>query len=395
MRYRAKILTAAMTVDSTEFDAVSEEEARRFVEASGSKVLGLETLDRSGLSNFRSRKKFNLAVFNQQLSTLLDAGQPVVDAIEILGRNDRHGQHRGIYDTLLDGLRQGRQLSEAMSALPSVFPALYVAMVRSSETTGTVRAAIQRFMHYQRQVDEIRGKLISAAIYPAILITVGFVVIAFLMLYVVPRFSEVFEDIAARQQASAGFVQLWGGFVRNHALVAWSAFIGIIVASVAGIVHPKTRAKVFQKFIQLPAIGEKVWLLQLARMYRTLGMLLKSGVSMLAAMRMTEGALATGFRDNLQRAIGLVSEGKPLSIVMMECGLSTDLAQRLLVAGESSGNLDEMMEKIADFYDQEMSTWIDTAGRLVEPILMVGIGLVIGAVVLMLYTPIFDLANAV
>jgi general secretion pathway protein F len=124
-------------------------------------------------------------------------------------------------------------------------------------------------------------------------------------------------------------------------------------------------------------------------------MLLRSGVSVLAAMCMTQASLPTAMQADLQLAIQSVSEGKTISSVLSDCGLSTEIAQRLLVAGESSGNLDEMMERIADFYDLETSTWIDTAGRLIEPILMVGIGLVIGAIVLMLYSPIFDLANIV
>jgi len=395
MRFRAKVLTPAMTVEQTELDAASVEEARRVVESSGGRLLSLETL-RSGLLTRQSGTKgFNLAVFNQQLFSLLEAGQPVVDAIEILGHNDKRGRHRAIYDTLLDGLRQGKQLSEAMSSLPSVFPPLYVAMVRSSETTGTVRASIQRFMHYQKQVDEIRGKLVAAAIYPAILIFVGFIVIAFLMLYIVPRFSAVFDDVATRQHASAGFIQIWGGFVRNHTMLAWSGFFAFLMAVMAVFTHPKTRGALYGKVLDLPWIGEKVWLLQLARLYRTLGMLLKSGVSVLSAMKMTEESLSLAMRQGMQTAIASVSEGKSLSKVLPACGLSTEVAQRLLVAGESSGNLDEMMQRIADFYDQEMATWIDTAGRLVEPILMVGIGLVIGAVVLMLYMPIFDLANVV
>lgn len=130
-------------------------------------------------------------------------------------------------------------------------------------------------------------------------------------------------------------------------------------------------------------------------MYRTLSMLLRSGVSVLAAMKMTAGSLPLAMQADIRTATLSVSEGKSMSVVLTECGLSTEVSQRLLVAGESSGNLDEMMERIADFYDQEMATWIDTAGRLIEPILMVGIGLVIGAIVLMLYSPIFDLANAV
>jgi general secretion pathway protein F len=138
-----------------------------------------------------------------------------------------------------------------------------------------------------------------------------------------------------------------------------------------------------------------MWILQLARLYRTLGMLLKSGVSVIGAMRMTQESLPLTMREDLVAAVKAVSEGTAISVVMHDCNLSTEVAQRLLVAGESSGNLDDMMERIADFYDQETAIWIDTAGRLIEPILMMVIGLIIGGIVLMLYAPIFDLANIV
>ncbi len=393
MLFRAKVLNAAMQVELVEVDATTAEEARRFVESAGVRVLDLR-LARKGWSSAPRQKPFSLGIFNQQLHSLLDAGQTVVDAIDVLGRNDRRGKHRAIYDALLQSLQNGNQLSHAMAGLPSVFPPLYVAMVRASETTGTVRAAIRRFMLYQRQVDEIRGKLAAAATYPAILLGVGFVVIAFLMLYVLPRFSAVYDDTGSIND-TVGFVQMWGTFVRENTVLAWSGVLLTGAALVGLIMHPGTRNAAYRRLLATPWIGERMWILQLARLYRTLGMLLKSGVSVIGAMRMTQESLPLTMRDDLAKAVKLVSEGTAISVVMHDCNLSTEVAQRLLVAGESSGNLDDMMERIADFYDQETATWIDTAGRLIEPILMMVIGLIIGGIVLMLYAPIFDLASIV
>ena len=394
MQFQAKVLNGAMGVELIDIEAGSEEEARRVVASSGARILNVQAV-RNSMARQSGQKAFNLSVFNQQLHSLLDAGQTVVDAIEVLGRNDRRGRHRAIYDTLLRSLQQGNQLSDAMSALPSVFPALYVAMVRASETTGTVRAAIRRYMQYQRQVDEIRGKLKAAATYPAILLSVGFLVISFLMLYVLPRFSEVYDDAGTSNRNAPGFVQMWGTFVRHHTLLAWSGLFLLIAAVTVLVLHPAVRRAAYRKILTLPWVGERVALLQLARLYRTLGMLLNSGVSVLAAMRMTQASLPEAMQADLTAAIQAVSEGRSMSVVMHEFHLSTEIAQRLLLAGESSGNLDEMMERIADFYDQETATWIDAAGRLIEPVLMLAIGLVIGAIVLMLYSPIFDLANIV
>jgi general secretion pathway protein F len=391
MRFRAKVLNAAMGVELVEVDAIDAIEALRVVESSGVQVLDLRVA-RIGLSPRARQKPFNLAIFNEQLHSLLAAGQTVVDAIDILGHNDRRGKHRAIYDTLLQSLKSGNQMSAAMAALPSVFPVLYVAMVRASETTGSIQAAVQRFMAYQRQIGAIRSKLAAAATYPAILLAVGYVVISFLMLYVLPRFSAVYEDA---EKNADGFVRLWGTFVRDHTLLAWSGVLLIGVGMLFVVLHPATRRGAFRRLLAMPWIGERMWILQLARLYRTLGMLLKSGVSVLHAMRMTQASLPVAMQGDLTLAVRLVSEGRALSSVMSECKLSTEVAERLLLAGEASGNLDDMMERIADFYDQETAHWIDTASRLIEPVLMIVIGLVIGAIVLMLYSPIFELANIV
>jgi general secretion pathway protein F len=394
MQFKVKLLTQAMSVEEQVIEAADLQEVRRMVSAGGGKLLSA-TSQRQGLRASSGRKSFNLTIFNQQLLSLLDAGQPVVDALEILGHNDVRDGNRHIYETLLEGLRNGRQLSDSMKALPSVFPPLYVAMVRSSETTGTIRTSLRRFMQYQKQVDEIRGKLMAAAIYPAVLMSVGFVVVAFLMLYVVPRFSAVFEDAGPGRQVSGGFVQMWGGFVRNNPVLAWSgaALVGIAVLSL--FKSRQMRARAMQQVVAIPAIGRRVRVFQLGRLYRTLSMLLRSGISMLNAMRMTADALPANMGQPMASAMESVSQGHAISRAMAAAGLGTEVANRLLVAGEASGNLDEMMERIADFYDQETSSWIDTAGKLIEPALMIGIGLVIGAVVLMLYMPIFDLTNVI
>lgn len=391
MRFRAKVMDGAMAITDVDVDAASEAEARKLIATTGGKLIDLKQVS----SSLSRPSKFNLAVFNQQLYSLLEAGQTVVDAIDMLGKNDRHGRNRALYDALLRELKDGNQLSHAMETLPSVFPPLYVAMVRSSETTGTVRASIERYMQYQKQVDDIRRKLAAAATYPAILLSVGFLVISFLMLYVLPTFSEVYDDAGTMKRGAAGFVQAWGKFVRENEVLAWGSLIAVIVLTLVAVLHPSVRSFAYRKLLTMPFIGERIWVLQLARLYRTLGMLLHSGVSVLVAMRMTRASLPVAMHGNLDKAIRMVSEGVAMSSVMQQCGLSTEVAVRLLGAGESSGNLDEMMGRVADFYDQETAIWIDAAGRLIEPALMLGIGLVVGVIVLLLYSPIFDLANIV
>jgi general secretion pathway protein F len=215
------------------------------------------------------------------------------------------------------------------------------------------------------------------------------------MLYVLPRFSAVYDNAGQGRHGDMGFVQMWGGFVRQNTAAAWLAVAAIGAGVTVTVLHAGLRAALLRRVLALPWIGERVAVLQLARLYRTLGMLLRSGVSVMGALRMTRDSMPQTMHGNLDLALKAVSEGHALSRVMNEHQLSTEIAQRLLLAGESSGNLDEMMERIADFYDEESADWIDRAGRLVEPILMLAIGAVVGAIVLMLYSPIFDMANIV
>lgn len=391
MQFQVKVLTLTRIVEDVTIEASSEAEARQLVSNTGGRVIDL----RVSSSLIKRPQDFNLAVFNQQMFSLLAAGQTVVDALDILGKNDSRAGTRAVYDVLARELRAGKQLSDAMANLPSVFPALYVAMVRSSETTGTVRVSIERYMQYQKQVDDIRRKLAAASTYPAILLGVGSLVIIFLMLYVLPRFATVYEDTGTLGGDSGGFVRWWGGFVQENGWTAWSLVLGAFSSVVIMLLHPATRSTLYRRLLTVPWIGQRIQVLQLARLYRTQGMLLRGGISVLAAMRMTRASMPSVLQPSMDNACRLVSEGTSMSRAMKESGLSTEVAVRLLVAGESSGNLDEMMGRIADFYDQETAHWIDRASRLIEPILMLGIGLIVGAIVLLLYSPIFDLANMV
>jgi general secretion pathway protein F len=393
MRFQAKVLGPSGVVEQTALEATSRAEAELRLRETGVRVISLAQVE-EGLDLKFGGQAFQLDVFNQQLASLLEAGQSIVDAIDILQHNDSTSQDQRVYQALLQALKQGRQLSDAMAQQSTVFPALYVAMVRASETTGSVRVAIQRFIQYRVQVALIRGKLIAASVYPAILVTVGMLVIAFLMLYVVPRFSLAFDDVKNKAEV-AGFVYVWGSFVRTHTIMAWSAFGTLLASMIAMIVHPSARRQGLSLLLRIPAVGRRIRVFQLARLYRTLGLLLRSGLPLTHALRMTRESMPSYYMASIDAAHAEVQEGHPLSRALGRQHLATEVASRLLVAGESSGNLDEMLERVADFHDQEVASWVDMIGRIIEPALMVGIGLVIGVVVLLLYMPIFELANSV
>jgi general secretion pathway protein F len=340
------------------------------------------------------RDRFPVLLFSQELLVLLGAGLPLVEAIETLAQNERHGDFRTVLERIAATLRQGRPFSAALERHPNAFTPLYVATVRTSEKTGDIGPALTRFIAYQQQVDAIRKRIVNASIYPALLIAVGGLVTLFLLMYVVPRFSRIYEERSADLPFVSKILLLWGQAVEGRGAVVGGVMIGIGVALWYTLRQPAVRALIERALWRLPAIGEKLKIYQLARFYRTIGMLLKGGTPLVAALEMGAELLRAALRERLSAASRAISEGHPVSESMDRNALTTPVAMRLLSVGEQSGNMGEMMDRIAVFHDEEISRWVDWFTRLFEPILMAVIGIVIGVIVILMYMPIFELAGS-
>lgn len=393
MNLELKAYKAPQGVVRLRYDATDAAEARRRAEAEGYQVLSVST---RSLPSFRRRPRFPLVLFSQELLALLQAGLPLLEAIDTLAQKEQQLQAREIYRDLTRMLREGRPLSQAMETHAGVFPALYVATVRASEKTGDLQEALERYLAYHGQLDAVRRKLVSAAIYPALLIAVGGLVILFLLTYVVPRFSKVYEDLGNGLPLLTRLLMSWGQFFEAYRggviLAALLALVGVVWA----LTRPGTRAALEQRLWRIPAAGERLRLYQLARLYRTLGMLLRGGIPLVTALGMTGGLLSQpGMRGHLAAARQRISEGQPVSESLLQEQLTTEVAYRMLRVGERSGNLGEMAERIARFYDEDMARWADWFTRLFEPLLMIFIGSMIGGIVLLLYLPVFELAGSI
>lgn len=375
------------------YDAADVSDAIHKAEAHGYKVLSSKAV--FSWHKFGRRYRFPLALFSQELLSLLEAGLSLLESIETLAEKEQHSKALRIYRELAKLLREGRTLSDALENFSDVFPPLYVATVRASERTGDLKEALSRYLAYQAQVETIRKKITSAAIYPSLLLIVGGVVITFLLGYVVPRFSHVYEDMGNNLPVMSQILLAWGRIVEANGMAILFGLIGVLIAIVYWLGRSDTRQWLLQTLWRVPAIGRRMHVYQLARLYRTLGMLLKAGIPLVTAMSMVPGLLEVSLRDNLRRASAAIKEGQPISDSLSNNGLTTEVALRMLRVGERSGNLAEMMERIAGFYDEDMARWVDWFTRLFEPLLMVFIGLVIGVIVLLMYFPIFELAGAI
>jgi general secretion pathway protein F len=395
MRYHVKALRDPDGVVSLTFEAADAMDADRQARAGGYSVLSLKRAESWRLDMLRRGQRFPLALFNQELLALLGAGLNLVEAIEGLAEKEAHRPTRAVLEQLCERLKQGRTLSQSMQELPHAFPALYVSTVRATERTGDLPDALNRYVAYQSQLELVRKKVISASIYPALLIVVGTLVLLFLLGYVVPKFSLVYEDIKGNIPVLSRLLLQVGKQIEAHGLI-----VAIAVFATAGVLArlaatPAVRRWIGERLWQIPAIGARMRLYQLARFYRTIGMLLRGGTPIVTALDLTPGLLAPALRPNLERAREAIREGQQISEAMSRHGLTTPVALRMLRVGERSGRMDEMMERVASFLDEDIARWVEWFTRLFEPLLMAAIGLVIGAIVVLMYLPVFDLAGSI
>lgn len=392
VQFRVKAHDPSTGVLSYGVDALDEADARRQVSAAGRQVISVARAWKRGAGR---TTRIPLVAFSQELVALLEAGLTLVEAIDTLTEKEAAAGARRALEQIRARLFEGRTLSAAFEELPQCFPPLYIATIRASERTGSIREALVRYVAYQRQIDLLRGKLVSASIYPFVLCGAGLLVTLFLLGYVVPRFSSIYEDLGSDLPLASRMLMQWGQALQNHGAGALVVLliVGFGIARIAS--RPDVRAALGRKFARLPMIGRQMHIYQLARLYRTVGMLLRGGMPAVTSFDMSAGLLSPALRPALARATQAVREGQSLTNSMEHFGLTTPVATRMLRVGERGGNMGEMMERIATFYDEELARMVDVVTRLIEPALMTAVGLIIGVIVVLMYFPIFELAGSI
>ena len=393
MEFRVKALDREQAVLAQQVDAIDETDARRQLGLLGLRVISLTPVRQGKL--FKREAKIPLVIFSQELVSLLDAGLSLVESIEALTEKELSPAVRRPLEQILGRLYEGQTLGAALAEHPTTFPYLYVATVRASERTGSLREALTRFITYQQQIDALRKTLINASIYPTVLLGAGILVTLFLMGYVVPRFSSIYEQLGSDLPLASRLLLQWGQMLEAHTMAVLSVGGTAAAALGYGLTRAKTRALIGSWFTKVPAIGRQLRLYQLARLYRTVGMLLRSGMPAVTAMTMSSGLLSETLRPAFAKATQSVREGQSIANAMELQELTTPVAARMLRVGERSGNMGEMTERIAAFYDEEIGRWVAIVTRLIEPLFMTIIGLLIGVIVVLMYFPIFQLAGSV
>lgn len=390
MRFELKAIGPGGGVEAIDFQAPDQGTAVRQLEGRGYTVLSVRAKRSFGLWS-GGGERFPVVLFSQELRVLLNAGLPLVEAIDTLAQKERREDSRALLERLSLVLREGQTLSAALQEFPQAFSPLYVATVRASEKTSDLSPALARYVAYAVQLEAIRKRVVNASIYPLLLIAVGGLVSLFLLLYVVPRFGNIYADRGGDLPLFSRLLLGFGQAVNAHGALVLGALAALLGAAV--YLWKAYRTRLGDALWRLPAIGERLKVYQLARFYRTIGMLLRGGMPLVAALDMGAELLHPLLRERLVAASRAISEGRNVSLSMDANGLTTPVALRMLAVGEKSGNMGEMLEQIAAFHDEELARWVDWFTRLFEPVLMALIGLAIGVIVILMYMPIFELAG--
>ncbi|MDP9108891.1 MAG: type II secretion system F family protein [Pseudomonadota bacterium] len=395
MQFAVRALSPDHLISPLTIEARDEADARAQVTARGlfpASVSPVEKDWRRGSVGGPAR--LLLVLFSQELLALLNAGLSIVEALEALLEKDAHGGSANVLNRLLLGLREGKRFSAVLAEQSEVFPPLYIGIVKAAEGTSDLPRSLTRYIDYQQRIDLVRGKLISAAIYPMILLAVGGSVSLFLIGYVVPRFAEVYQGTGRALPWLSQLMLDWGNFAGHHTALLLGAILASITALVVLGRHLSGGGGLSALLGRLPGVGERIRIYALSRLYLTLGMLLEGGIPIVPAMQTVRDMVSPQIKLALQNATLAIESGTPLSSAFEANRLTTPISLRMLRVGERSGEMGAMLTQSAAFYDGEISRWIDRFTRIFEPLLMAAIGVVVGGIVILLYMPIFDLAGS-
>jgi len=383
--------TGPMTI---KLEAATREEAIGAARQQGLDVIAVRRHGRWPILQRRARG-LDLLLFSQQLQSLLGAGLSLIEALAALARNEAAAERSQRIAAIIVHLREGKSFSQALREFPGTFPPLFLALAAASEQTGDLGSALARFIAYRQQMDILRKRVVTASIYPALLLGVGGLIVLFLMLYVVPRFARIYDDFGHDLPFMSRLLMAWGDLIQAHGL----QFLPAIVLGVVAFVFQMRRKGGWRRLLEIAMtigpVRKRVQAYTLARFYRTMGLLEQGGIPLVSALGLAGELLSQDMRLGLYGVLHDLRAGAAFSETMERHGLAPPVASELLKVGEKAGDIGAKMIRIADFYDEDMARWIAWFIPLFEPLLMLTIGLFIAFIVVLLYLPIFELAGSI
>lgn len=389
-----KVLDGTIELESEAAVAAALKQKRMEI-ISLSPVAGLELLWLNITKKKPNVSTKDIVVFSRQFSTMINAGLPILQGLTIVAEQAENKDFRVLMAKVRDDISNGIPLSEALSRHPKVFSTLYVNMVRAGEQGGILDIIFERLSEYMEKAEGVTRKVKSAMMYPAVVISIAFLVVIFLMIKVVPTFAEVFQSFGAELPLPTRIVLNTSNFLVSPKAV-FLVFFGVAIF-VAFNLYRRTKSGAFQVdkiILKLPAFGLLVRKAAVAKFARTFGTLIKSGVPIMDALETvakTSGNLVV--EKALNDARDSVRSGKTLTQPLKESNIFPPMVTQMINVGEETGALDAMLSKVADFYEEEVDAAVEGITTIIEPILIVFLGVTLGFIVVAMFMPMFELGN--
>ena len=399
MEFRCRLGTTSGEIIEGNYVAQSEAALRRELEDKGLHVLSLKP--RLGAFSFSAGKKRKITrheflVFNQELATLLKAGMPLVQSLDILRARMTNPTLKSVLDDVWEKVRGGTALSDAFAHHGDLFPNVYTASLMAGERSGNLDSVLRRFVAYSKTVDTVRTKTISAMIYPVILIVLAMVLVSIIVVKVVPTFADFYTSFDSELPLSTQIIVAISDFVRAQLWLIAVVIVGGGAAFMAWFKQPGRRVELDRFLLKLPLVGASFHKFSTSQMARTLATLLGGGIPLVNSLEIT--AKAAG-NQHMGRELEIVAtkvrEGQSFAGTLLERQVVPDVAIKMIEVGESTGALTEMLNSLADFYDEEIETEVARFVTIIEPAMLVFMGVVIAGIVLALYLPLFQLTSVI
>ena len=401
MKFRCRIGTETGEILEEIHLADNESQLRRRLEGKGLAILSLRGQRfLAGLQNnnwIRKRiPKKEFLIFNQELATLLKAGIPLVQSLEILRQHVTNDTLKVLLDTVYEKVKSGINLSDAFTKEESLVSPVYSASLMAGERSGSLDSVICRYVSYEKMVQTVKQRTISALIYPMILIFLMSVLVGIIVLQVVPAFSNFYNAFDQQLPSSTrAIVSLSDFFIKNFSVITIGLLSTLLTAWIL-LKSSNQRIKLDRALIQLPLIGQTLWKFSTSQLARTLSTLLGGGIPLVSAIEISSESVQNKYlAKQLSVVRDQVSEGKSFSSSLLTHRVFPDVGVKMVKVGESTGALQEMLNSLADVYDEEIEGEVSRFISLIEPVVLVIMGIVIAAVVLALYLPLFELSSVI
>lgn len=339
----------------------------------------------------------DIAVFSRQVATMMKSGVPIVTSLEIMAGGQKNPKMKTLVNDLRAELESGSSMSEALAKHPVQFDELYRNLVKAGESAGVLETVLDTIASYKENIESLKGKIKKALFYPATVIAVAIIVSAILLIFVVPQFEKTFESFGAELPAFTQMIIAASDFM----IAYWWAVLLLVVGTITALVMAKNRSPAFANFLdrmmlKLPIVGQILHHSAIARFARTTAVTFRAGVPLVEALSTVAGATGNQvYEQAVYRIRDDVSVGYQMNMAMKQVNLFPHMVVQMVAIGEEAGALDTMLFKVAEFYEQEVNNAVDALSSLLEPLIMIVLGGIVGSMVIGMYLPIFKLAATI